>query len=469
LPKILPTLFVHVGIALSLAGCNSEASQQAEAQRHLDAALATLGEANAGYIVRAEGDGGGGGLQAYRQETMASALEDLNKVMTLNAPPQQVQALRKLAEINASAAMHEAGLAADENAVLGGRSTSLQGYLMALEGSAVRSVALEPLTEDSLIKLQEEIERQTATREQLTSEVTELGRKLESVTAKVQAFKGRADEGNAQAQALREKAFVSQGEQMYDLQDQAAELEREAAIESAAGEQEQVIATDLSGRLRLTQALLDTTNQLLDELEGQVKATRIATARQADASAKALADSREAAKTLAEEFEQIVEVHQSAIQKRMTEAGVKIDKAVTDLKQAVQIAQNLPDRKAAAANVPMAQLQLLAAYVDQAHVATSHAQYLGDLAGMTESLALSIRRATPEDAAEYTERFEQLNQSQKVLNEKASEAIKAGQALALELAPEGSTPGDGKVESIALKQMARLAEYDKLDGGPAVQ
>ncbi len=465
MPKILPTLFVHVGMALCLAGCNSEASQQAEAQKYLDAAMATLGQANAGYIQRAEGSSAGG-LQTYRQETMQSALDDLNKVLDLNAPPQQVQALRKLAEINASAALYKTGLAADENAVLGGRSTSLQGYLMALEGSAIRSASLKPQTEDSLIKLQEEIQRQTATREQLTAETADLASKLGAVTAKVQAFMDRADEGNAQAQALGEQAFVSQGEHMYDLQDQAAELERQAAVESAAGEQEQVIATDLSKRLRLAQAQLDTTHQLLDELEQQVKATREATARQTDASAKAEADSQEAAKIMADEFKQISGVHKESIQNRMTDAGAKIDKAVIDLTKAVQIAGNLSDRKAAAANQSMAQLQLLAAYVDQAHIATSHARYLGDLASMAESLALSTERVTPQDATTYRQQAEDLAESQKTLNAKATKAIEAGNELAEQLAPEGSTPEDGDIEAIALKQKVRLAAYNELAKNP---
>lgn len=469
LSKISPTLLMLV-ISTCLVGCNSEASQQAEAQAHLDKALATLSQANAGYIPRESDTGDEKSLQVYRQETMQVAMGNLNHVLTLNAPQQKVQALSKLAEINASAALHETGLAADENAILGGRSTSLQGYLMALEGSSIRSAALQPQTEKSLAKLQEEIQGQNAQLDKLNAEAMDLSGKLDAVNEKVQAFQAKADEGNAKAQELREKAFVTKGDAMYDLQDKAAELERQAAIESAAGEQEQVIANDLAGKLALAQSQIDTTKQLLEKLADQVKTTRASTERQADASAKADVDSQEAAKTLAEEFDQIVAVHENAIQKRMADAGTKIDQAVNDLKQAVQTAQGLADRKKAAANTPMAQLQLLAAYVDQAHIASTHAMYLGDLAGMSESIALSIQRVSPDQAGDYQTRADDLAEAQNAQNAKAAEAIAAGQALALELAPEGSSPEDGDPNVvIALKQKDRLDAYSKLGEATVTQ
>ena len=466
--KILPTLLMLV-TALCLVGCNSEASEQAEAQEHLDMALVILNDANAGYIPQEGASGGDTDLQGFRQQKMQVAMESLNHVVALNAPAQKVQALSKLAEINASAALREAGLAADENAVLGGRSTSLQGYIMALEGSSSRSAELEPQTEKSLTKLKEEIELQSTELNKLTAEADELSGKLAAVNEKVQAFQAKADEGNAQAQSLREQAFVTKGDAMYDLQDQAADLERQAAIESAAGEQEQVVANDLARKLALAEARIATTKQLIEKLNGQATSTRASTERQADASAEALAASQEAANTLAEEFDQIVSVHENAIQKRMTDAGTKIDQVVSDLKQAVQTAQSLPDRKEASASTPMARLQLLAAYVDQAHISSTHAMYLGDLAGMAESIALSLQRVSPEQAETYQQRADALSESQNALKAKADEAIAAGQELALELAPEGSTLEDGDVTAIALKQMDRLDAYSKLGESSVTQ
>jgi hypothetical protein len=465
-PKILPLLFMLIGIALGLTGCNSEASQQAEAQRHLDAARATLSQANAGYVPQSQQSNG---LRVYRQETMDAAFAELNKVMALKAPQQQLQALRMSAEIDSSAAIHAAGEAAAENAVLAARSTSLLGYLSALEGTAIRAAALEPQTAESLAKLNEEIERQTARQDQYSGEVSDLATKLQAVVVEIQKFKDLADEGNANAQSLREEAFVSQGNHMYDLQDQAAKIERQAAIESAAAEQEQVIATDLSGRLNMAQAQLDTANQLLTELAEQVKKTRADTARLADESAKALASNDEAAKVMAEEFNQIVDAHNSAVQERMTLAGQKTDKAVADLVKAVGIAGKHADRGTAAQDVKMTRLQLLTAYVDQAYVASSHATYLDDLASTTSSLASSAARITPQDAGVYKDQADQLAQAQATLNGKAAQAIEAGQELARELAPEGTTPEDGQAEAIALKQLNRLAAYAQRSSEQVVQ
>lgn len=449
------TLSALCVIVLCQFGCDQQASQQAEAQRHLDAALDKLRQANSGYVPSSpDSQGEAIGLQVYRQQTMDSAFEDLNKVLALNAPQQKLVALRISAQIDISAARHAAHEAAGENAVLAGRSTLLLGYLTALEGSSARAASLEPHTASTtLAKLQEEIDRQNARRTELEDEAADLGNRLQEVTAGIQRFKAKADEGYAKAQALQEEAFVAQGERMYDLQDEASKRERRAAIESAAAEREQVIASDLSRRLKLAQGQLALIDQLVTGLTDQMKQTRASAARLTDESAASAESSEQAAKTMAEEYKQIVAVHEQAVQSRMTEAGEKVDKAVAELEQAIGLARESSDREAL-------RVQLLAAYVDQAHIATTHAIYLNDLAHTTSMLAQSAQRLTPRDAGVYTDPLQKLTQAQAGLNERAAKAIEAGVALASELAPEGSTAQDGQIVAIVLQQQARLKDYD---------
>lgn len=453
MPRTPILLLVITALMFSMAGCDSQASQQAEAQRHLEAARAKLNQANAGYIAHAdEQNPRPEGLLVYRQETMDAAFEDLNKVLSLDAPLQKIQAYRLCADIDASAAQHAAREAAIENAAISGRSTVLLGYLSAMEGSSTRADALQPQTEEQIAKLQDEIATQTTRQSSVSAEVDDLDNQLLAVTAEVDQFKARADEGYAQAQAKREQAFIATGDAMYNLQDQAADLDRKAAIESASAEQRQVHVDDLSGRLTLSRIELDTVNKLLAELSEQVSSTRADTERLADESSAAAQDSDHAAKILSDEYKQITDVYAEAVEKRMKLASEKADKVVESLQQASNITEAAPDRKSI-------KLQLLSAYVDQAHIATSHAAYVRDLSNTTRAVLSSVGGISPQGTEQYTTQLNTLTDTHTALRDKADAAIEAGQALADELAPEGSTAEDGDTEAIALQQIARLEKY----------
>lgn len=455
-------LLLVAGLMPGLVGCDSQASQQAEAQRHLQAAREKLSLANVGYVMTASDPSGqGDDLLVYRQDAMDAAFEDLNKVMSLDAPQEKAQAMRLAADIDASASRYAAKKAAIENAALSGRSTVLLGYLAAIEGASSRSIELEPQNNEKIAKLQAEIEKQTAKRAQLNEDLASLDEQIQAVVPKIQQFQANADQGYAEAQVLREQAFVTSGDKMYDLQDQAADLERKAAVESASAEQQQVIVNDLASRKALTQAQIETVDQLMEELNNQVKKLRTNSQRQADEAAAAAKSCADAITTLAEEYKSLADVHQVAVHKNMVLAGEKAEKAVAGLTQAVALSQS---SRGGASDTESIRLQLLAAYVNQAHIATTHALYLRDLSGVTRTLASSVGRVSPEATGAYTTQINELAQAEADLNDKATEAIEAGKALAEELAPDGSTMEDGDVIAIALKQKSRLDAYAQRRG-----
>ncbi len=451
MPKLYLTLPVLVGLLLGMSGCDSQASQEAEAQQHLNAAVAKLQKANAGYIASEAGADTESELSllAYRQETMDKAFADLNQVKSLNAPDQKIQALCLEAEIYSSSARYSARAAALENAALAGRSTVLLGYLSAMEAATAQSDALQPQTEDQLTKLQAEVDTQTAKRQKLNTEIDSLNSKLSSVKAEAEQFQAKAEDGYAKAQALREKAFVTSGDKMYDLQDQAAELERKAAIESASAESKQVVVDDLEAQLMLDRVQLDTVNKLIAELNGQIQKTRADTERLADASNSAAQAGDNAAKTLENEYNQLMGVFNEVIDQRLQTAAEKVLKSEEALKQASQQARNSEQIK----------LQLLSTYVEQAHIATSHAAYLRDMIAMTESVYKSVSRVAPSHAASYQQQIQRLTDAEVALRDKAIAAIDTGMALADELAPAGTTPDAGDTETIALKQKDLLNVY----------
>ena len=451
MPKTPLTLLLIAGLLAGVTGCDSQASEQAEAQRHLDAALAKLDRANAGYI--ASEDDQQADLIVYRQQTMDAAFEDLNKVLALNAPVQKMQALRLGAEIDASAARYAAREAAIEQAALAGRSTVLLGYLSAMEAAAARARSLQPVTEQQIAKLQEEIRNQSEKKQTLTAEVEALQRQIQAVSAEAEQFQTRANDGIAEAQALREKAFVTRGDRMYDLQDQAAELERKAAVESASAEQKQVVADDLGAQLALARVQLDTVNKLLEELNQQVQSTRADTDRMADEAEAAKQAQAEAAGVLTKEYSQLVDAYAGAIEKRMKQAAEKADKAIDQLEQAGGLAQSSNDKQ-------LINLQLISAYIDRANIAVSEASYARDLAATTKAVLDSVTRVQGGDTSLYTTQLGKLTDTQAAARDKAQSAIEAGLVLAEQLAPEGTTTEDaGQIEQIALKQKARLNAY----------
>ncbi len=459
MPKTSITMLVLAGLLAGVSGCDSQASQQAEAQRHLDAALAKLGRANAGYVASPDEQQAQAELLVYRQETMDAAFEDLNKVMSLNAPDQKMQAMRLTAEINASSARYTAREAAIEQAALAGRSTVLLGYVSAMESASSRAASLEPMTEQQIAKLQQEIDNLATKKQTLTAEIDKLDRQMQTVSAEIQQFRDRASEGDAQAQALREKAFVASGDKMYDLQDQAAELERKAAVESASADQQQVVADDLAAKLQLARVQLDTVNKLTTELGQQVQNAQADTARLSDQADLARQAQAEAAKVLADEYRQLSDVYTEAIEKRMTLASEKAAKVIETLEQVSGQARTPNDKSSV-------KLQLLSAYVDQAHIATSYAAYAQDLAVTTESLLDSVTRVQGTDTELYTSQLGKLTDAQVAARDTAQAAIDAGLTLADEIAPEDTVLEEASdSEKIAIKQKARLNDYknERLD------
>lgn len=447
--RIFTTLLL-VGLTGQFVGCDSQASQAAQAQRQLDAAVAKLNLANVGFVPEgAENDE----LLAHRQSLLEEVYAELDPVIQSNAPEQKAQALMLSADLDASFARHASRTAALEQSALADRSTVLMGYLAAMEGAAGRSEALKPNAERALTELQAEIDELKNEQAELTAQVDELDGKLQAVNAEVQGYQAKADEGYAAAQSLNEKAFVSSGDRMYDLQDQASEAERQAAVQSANAEQRQVIADDLSAKLLTARLQLDKVNKLIEKLSKQVSDTRADAERQTDRSAEAAQQSAEALKTLSAEYTQLAQAHADLVESRMDDAVDKAAQAVASLQQAQSLSQG-----SAAESV---KVELLAAYVNQAHVLSEYKGYLDNLADTTTAILHSVDTAAPQGSAAFRSKLDALSAKSASLKEQADAAIAAGNGLVLELAPDGSTTEEGGVVAIALSQQQRLDDYSE--------
>ena len=74
--------FALMLISLAIGGVQN--FTQAQAQKHLDTALAKLRTANVGYVLLGSGEqGGSADLQAYRQRSMDAVFADLDEIMKL--------------------------------------------------------------------------------------------------------------------------------------------------------------------------------------------------------------------------------------------------------------------------------------------------------------------------------------------------------------------------------------------------
>lgn len=451
-PKTAIPLMLLIGLLASVSGCDSQASQQAEAQKHIEAALTKLDMANAGYIADDKA-GEGQDLLAYRQKTMDAATGDLEKVLALNAPQQKVQALSIIAQINASAARHAARDARIEQATLAGRSTVLLGYISALDAAAARAQSLTPMTDQQIADLQVDISKQTEKQQALTKQIDDLQTQLAAVNDQVQQFQDKANQGDAEALKLDEQAFVTHGDKTYELQDQAAQLKRKAAVQSASAEQKQVTADNLSAQLDLARVQLDTVNKLLAEMNEQVQATQADTARLADQAEAADQAKAEALTVLAKEYQQLTDVYDTAVEKRMKTAEDKMDQAVQRLEQAAGLASSPSEKDAI-------KLKLISAYADQAHIAISRAAYARDFASTTESVIDCVTRTQGGDAILYKTELGKLTDALVDARDRAAKACDAGLALTDEIAPEGTDAESANdTEQIALKQRALLTSY----------
>ncbi|MFA9477472.1 hypothetical protein ACERK3_04105 [Phycisphaerales bacterium AB-hyl4] len=423
-----PTLVLAATSLFALAplvGCDEQ--RQGSAQRQLDAAVATINEAQLGFVSDVEESN----LAEHRLETLGQAANNLRAVITDGDRDQQVIARRLLADIHATATQGMLRDAGREDAALRLRAGSIITQLGAYELANARVRRFD--RDDALMieQLNEEIREQRGSREQTQQRRERVAGELEQLREQRQQLRDQIDDAHGQARDLRDQAFVAEGDEQYELEEEAAQLVLRAEKQAAEAEQLEGQITIGEADLLLADQRIELIDSLVEELRDQVQKVEGQTAQTADWRDEAEADRNEAFETLREEFEQLIEAYHASVRDRYERVSERADEAADQASQAAQMASGRER--------PAARAELLARQGDQIRAFVNHADAISGL-GLVLGIVVERVEATQPDAVRpFEEGFSDLVDRQERLAEEAELLIDAALELADELLGEGET------------------------------
>lgn len=458
LKKIVALSMVGLGFVAQV-GCD----QQEAAHSKLDAAVEIFETAHRGYVPSKQGEQESQELQAYRQQALEPAVTKLKEVLQSAdaSAGEKVTAGRLLASVHLSRARFDQREATNEYASLAGRSTTLLTYLRVVEDAVSRVAMLSQSTEAKTVAtLQQEIQRQQTNQKSYEQGYTDAaGQKqpgLDEVQAKLKDLQAQreqklktADEIAAKAAALRQQAFVAQGQAQYDLYDQADKIAREAAAARVQAEQLAVQIEVLQAQQAMLQVMIREAEQVAKDTASRIEEIH----KQEQAKQAKLAEVKtqlsEASDTLMQEFSETVRVFEEAVQAKFDAANQRATQAIAALKQAVGQARG-NDQMAVKAD-------LLSAYVDQADILSNQAILTHSFSEILGLVAQSGQKALPQQAQQLTDAHQATASKQQAVATAANEAIAAGLELATELANRAQ--GESNLAMLVQDQQQRLQGY----------
>lgn len=433
--KSFVTLSV-VSLCLSLAGgCGDRPEEQAE--QRLNAALQAIQQAERGFT--AEGVERPEDLQAHRQSHLDRAVPELQAVLQNGSPEQRSLAARLLADIHASAANHLARSAADEYAALAARAGTLLGYLSALDEAAQRTRLLSSDTGETEQSLNEQIQQTRQQQSELAAQVEQIDQEIAQLAQERETAQTQASQLAGEAQQLRQQAFTADGDARYDLEDQAAEVDRQVAEQAVVADVRQTRMDVLEAQKRVVQANLNMQGQVLARLTDQVQQRQAQGQAAQQSLAEAQAARGEALTALQNEFSQVLSVYRQAVEEPLA-------RAVERSQQAVQQLESVQSVGGAARSAVEA--DLLAKQLAQVHLISEQAMMAEGMARIVGMLASRAQDLMPEQADAYRQLHQQLTQRHEALVAEAQQVAQVGQQLAQEI-------GD----DMALQQAERLEGY----------
>lgn len=425
-PKCHPSLAVRRALSIAalalagvLCGCDQTASQFAEAQQYLDAALDKVNNAERGFT-----SSGGQDLQAYRQTVLASAIPDLKRVISTGVPQQQVAASRLHAQIDASAARSDTRKAVTVYAELANELASSVTYLLAVDRATVRAADFDRNLDEIIARYEADSEQDAEQREVLSAEVETLREELEGMVNIIDDLHDQADQAFAESQKLREEAFVATGEQRYELEESAAQAELRANKASTEADKMEAQADAVRARLALVQAQVQLKTQDIADLAVQVEEVQQREQADRESREKALAEREEAAEVLTSKLDQLFDRYEKEVRDPLEAAHEQMDQAVGMLESAVSRAGANQELRGDVNS------DLLSAQIAKINILTEHALLAADFAGKLNVFAADADRLLPERAEKITGLIDALTARQAELRTEALVSIEQAKELA---------------------------------------
>lgn len=435
-------------VAASLGGCNHRAGQHAAAAKKLNQALALMNQANRGYAPADQAHKRPIPLQQYRQQTLKEAVAPLQAVLQTGSTDQQVAARRLLSQIDASHAGYLAAQATGRYGQFQSASGVLISDALAVTSAAGRAEDLKVNNRDAVRSLQgATLDKLNKRKQTLQRQIKTEQQAYDQQQQHVTQLQQEANALMSQAQKVRQKGFVAQGNKKYDLLDKAAALRSQSNEAAYHAAQHQVSVASRSRAIALLkkkQALVDAAIKIvkdrIDSLQSQQK-------QMDDAQTKARQQEQSTGQTVLKKFKTLDNVYQSGVQQPYSNAESQIDDAVNLLTRAHSLAHGNQRQ-----NVT---LDLLSRYIDQANILAAHARATEGYADLLKLVHNAAGKQLAKAATALDHTLTRLRSQQKSLIQKANNAVAAGQKLAASLSQGASHD----TASIVSSQQQVLSQY----------
>ncbi|MEE9212120.1 MAG: hypothetical protein V3U29_05645 [Phycisphaeraceae bacterium] len=437
-----------------LTGCSDRSAREhAEKQKALNEALELFRQAESGYVPEQTGMKSAD-LAGYRQKKLKDAADTLRQVTDTSSGPAWVrlQANQLLAEADASAARATARDAMGNWASLANRSATLLSLLGIAEQAASRMTLFDVDQTPLVNRLLDDQNNTQRTLGELRRAAAQLNEKIDELTTSITQLTDKRDQTLANAQRVREQAFGAEGQQKYDLEDEAASIVRTAnSLDAQAqhlGVKHNVFNSELNRvehQIQLAEEVLAAIGRQIDDANNH----QLASQQQIEA---ARADRDAAVDQLETEFHSIAQDYRQKVEQPLGQAAQTMTDAVSALEQAQKLAKSA-DRQAV-------QLELVSAQVGQVYILTNHIIACGDFGHTTAAIAAGADRLAP-DRRNFAEQYHKLRQVQARLIQEALATIEAAKSVAQALADGGHS---NEVREIANEQLAHLDNYARRIG-----
>lgn len=417
-----PLTTLAVVLALIFGGCGSSVgSENAEVVAALSEARELLRQAHQGFQTGSPRQP----VEEYRANLYQKAQQTLERVKNDGTPTQQVAVQRLLAQVRQAQADRLTRLAVARWGDLAIRQAQLSSLLLkaqqaSLERSAMRSN--ESQLQQVLSSTQQELANQA---ESLRQQQSTLEQAIQANRSRARAVTAEADAQSANAQRLRDQAFVASGQQRYDLELASLEAQRLAnAALTEADSLDSELNLSLSPQLQIVQRQLQTVAQMQQQSKADLDALRQRGQRAGDLQRAAQQRGETALADLRQAWEQTLHALQTEVQANLDAAQENATTAVTLAEAASRQAQR---RNEAKADVLAAQMQLAHTQVTAAGLLSASASALGQLAQAVQAVA-------PPSASYFVDSAAQLDRRVSAARQTAKASLTAARQTALEMA-----------------------------------
>lgn len=370
--------------------------------RTLMEALDTLDRAERGFVSE---DAAGLDYTSYRLGVFDEVEADLESVASGGSPREQVVAHRVLADLSATRGRAAARAARLESAALGGRTGVVLSYLEALDRAWARGQRFEGTGERVIEQLNEEVRELRAQAEGLDAEAADHRRRVAQLTDERDQWRSRADEAFAQVSAMRDNAFVAQGDDRFDLETEADQAELTAQAHASEAEKIEAALEVAEAGVALATARKEAIERLVGDLQTQVERVQAGDADRAEARVEAQAAMTEAADAMADAFEDVMSVHAEAVTARLDRAREHLAQAIAQLEQ---VENTITDADTGTSVL----WELVDAYGEQLRIVVEQAAAVGRLGQVTRVIAERTEAVAPDEAGRYRDAFERLSEQQ---------------------------------------------------------